>query len=165
VVAILIGGGGGSSSDTTGSTASETTNPAKQPAKAKPKPKTLTKSELIHRADAICEASQNSYKSVFSAELEESPDVAYATTLAGISQRAVLRFRKLDPPPNLQAAFKDYVKAQELVMLNDRQALTAAEAGDASAYIAARKRRDAEAGKRYDLAREVGLEKCSTSRG
>ncbi len=165
VVVVLVGGGGGSGSDTAGTTASEATNSAKKTPQAKPKPQTLTKSELINRADAICEASQNSYKSVFSRELEESPDVAYATTLAGISQRAVLRFRKLVPPPNLEAAFKDYVKAQELVMLNDRQALTAAEAGDAGAYLAARERRDAEAGKRYDLAREIGLEKCSTSRG
>jgi hypothetical protein len=165
VVVVLVSGGGGSSSDSTGTTAAEATNPAKKTPQAKPKPQTLTKSELINRADAICEASQNSYTSIFSPELEESPDVAYATTLAGISQRAVLRFRKLDPPPNLEAAFKDYVKAQELVMLNDRQALTAAEAGNAGAYVAARERRDAEAGKRYDLAREIGLEKCSTSRG
>ena len=50
-------------------------------------------------------------------------------------------------------------------MLNDRQALTAAEAGDAGAYLAARERRDAEAAERYDLAREIGLENCSTSRG
>ncbi len=160
-VVILLGGGGGSGSDTSGTTASEATHPAKQSPKAKPKPKTLTKSELIHRADAICEASQNSYESVHSRELEESPDVAYATTLAGISQRAVLRFRKLVPPPNLEAAFKDYVKAQERVMLNDRQALTAAEAAEAGAYLAARERRDAEAAERYDLARQIGLQVCS----
>jgi serine/threonine protein kinase len=164
VVAVLISGGGGSGSGTAGTTTSEATNPTKQTPKARPKPQTLTKSELINRADAICEASQNSYKSVFSRELEESPDVAYATTLAGISQRAVLRFRKLVPPPNLEAAFKDYVKAQELVMLNDRRALMAAEAGDAGAYLAARERRDDEAVERYDLAREIGLHACSPNR-
>ena len=49
-------------------------------------------------------------------------------------------------------------------MRNDRQALEAAEAGDAAAYVAARERRDAEAGERYDLAREVGLQTCSPNR-
>jgi hypothetical protein len=165
VVVILVSGGGGSGSDTTGTTASKATNSTKKTPRAKPKPQALTKSELTNRADAICEASQNSYKSVFSRELEESPDVAYATTLAGISQRAVLRFRRLVPPSGVEPAFENYVKAQERVMLNDRRALTAAEAGDAGAYLAAREQRDAEAGKRYDLAREIGLEKCSTSRG
>lgn len=164
VVVILVSGGGGSGSGTAGTTASQATGAAKQKPKAKPKPKTLTKSELIHRADAICEASQNSYESVFSRELEETPDVAYATTLAGISQRGVLRFRKLVPPPDLEGAFEDYVKAQERVMLNDRQALTAAEAGDTGAYLAARERRDAEAAERYDLAREIGLQACSPNR-
>jgi hypothetical protein len=164
VVVILVGGSGGSRPNTAATTGPATTESTGQKSKAKPKPKTLTKSELIHRADAICEASQNSYESVFSRELEETPDVAYATTLAGISQRGVLRFRKLVPPPDLEGAFEDYVKAQERVMLNDRQALTAAEAGDTGAYLAARERRDAEAAERYDLAREIGLQACSPNR-
>jgi hypothetical protein len=49
-------------------------------------------------------------------------------------------------------------------MRYDRQALSAAEANDASAYLEARQRRDAETTERYELAREVGLEKCSTNR-
>ena len=49
-------------------------------------------------------------------------------------------------------------------MRYDRQALEAAEANDATAYLEARERRDAEAGERYDLAREIGLEQCSTNR-
>jgi serine/threonine protein kinase len=165
VVVVLVSGGGGSSPDTAATAGPATTDSPKQKPKAKPKPKTLTKTELINRADSVCEASQNSYKSVSSQEGEETPDVAYATTLAGISQRAVNRFRRLVPPPGVEAAFDDYVEAQEQVMLYDRQALRAAEAGDASAYLAARERRDAEAGKRYDLAREVGLQTCSASRG
>jgi len=164
VVLASAGGGSGSGSGTAGTVTSGATGSAKQTPTAKPKPRTLTKPELIHRADAICEASQNSYRSVFSPELEKSPDVAYATTLAGISQRAVLRFRKLVPPPSAEVAFKNYVNAQERVMLNDRRALTAAEAGDVGAYLAARERRDTEAGERYDLAREIGLRTCSPNR-
>ncbi|HVY77951.1 MAG TPA: serine/threonine-protein kinase [Solirubrobacterales bacterium] len=131
------------------------------------KPKPLSKSELIARADAICETSQSTYKSVRSAELEEVPDVSYATTLSGISRRGVERFHQLEPkaPPAVEPAFGKYVRAQERVMRYDRQALEAAEAGDSAAYVAARERRDAEAAERYDLAREVGLEQCSASRG
>lgn len=161
VVVVLLSGGGGSSNDTVGTTGRTAASSTSQ----KPKPATLTKAELIDQADSICEASQNSYKSVFSQEGEETPDVAYATTLAGISQRAVNRFQKLVPPPSVEAAFNGYVKAQERVMLYDRQALQAAEAGDTGAYLAARKHRDAEADKRYDLARAVGLQTCSASRG
>lgn len=165
VVVVLLSGGSDSSNDTARTTGRTTTNPTNQKPKAKPKPATLTKAELIDRADSICEASQNSYKSVFSREGEETPDVAYATTLAGISQRAVNSFQKLVPPPSVEAAFNGYVKAQEQVMRYDRQALQAAEAGDTGAYLEARERRDAEAGKRYDLARAVGLQTCSASRG
>ncbi|HWA53440.1 MAG TPA: hypothetical protein VG816_04635, partial [Solirubrobacterales bacterium] len=162
VIAILVSSGGGSGSNTTAETG---TTPA--PTKPRPKPKPLSKSELIAKADAICETSQSTYASVRSAELEEVPDVGYATTLSGISRRGVERFRQLEPkaPPAVEPAFAKYVQAQERVMRYDRQALEAAEAENTSAYKAARARRDAEAGERYDLAREVGLEQCSASRG
>jgi hypothetical protein len=119
---------------------------------------------LIAEADAICEDSQNTYNSVKSGAKEESPDVAYAATLAGISQRAVNRFRGLVAPPSVEPAFAEYARAQERVMRYDRQALEAAEADDATAYVAARERRDSEQAERYDLAREVGLERCSLKR-
>jgi len=162
---VLLSGGGGSGSDA--NPEDVTAGAAKQGAAQKPKPapKTLNKSELIARADAICVDSQSTYTSVRSQASEESPDVAYAATLAGISQRGVNRFRRLVPPPALEAPFDSYVKAQERVMRYDRQALTAAEAGDASGYVEAREKRDAEAAERYDLAREIGLDQCSLSRG
>lgn len=167
VVVILVSGGGGSDPGSAGTVASEATNPAKKKAQTKPKPKTLTRSELIDRADAICERSQSTYEGVRSKELEEVPNVEYATTLSGISRRGVERFHQLEPtaPPSVEPAFAKYVQAQERVMRYDRQALEAAEAEDANAYVAARERRDAEAGERYELAREVGLKQCSTSPG
>ncbi len=164
VVVILVSGSGGSGSGTPGTTASEATNASKQAPKAKAKPKTLTKTELIAKADAICESSQSTYKDVRSQALEETPDVSYAATLAGISQRGTDGFRRLSAPPSVEPAFHKYVQAQERVMRYDRQALDAAEAEDTTAYLAARARRDAEAGERYDLAREIGLEQCSISR-
>jgi hypothetical protein len=162
VVLILVSGGGGSGSGTGGITSSETTSPAEQ--KPAPKPKTLTKSQLIGKADAICEVSRSTYTDVFSQALEESPDISYAATLAGISQRGVNGFRRLNAPPSVEPAFRKYVQAQERVMRYDRQALKAAEKDDAAGYVAARERRDAEAGERYDIAREIGLEQCSTNR-
>ena len=164
VVVILISGGGGSNPDTTATTGPAATESTNQKPKAKPKPKTLTKSELIAKADQICAKSKSTYTSVRSAALEETPDVPYAATLAGISQRGVNGFRRLHPPPSVEPAFGRYLAAQERVMRYDRQALEAAEANDTTAYLEARERRDAEAGERYDLAREIGLEQCSTNR-
>jgi protein kinase-like protein len=164
VVLILVSGGGGSDPGAARTTGSEPTGLAERKPKSEPKPKTLTRSQLIDRADAICEVSKSTYTSVFSQALEESPDVSYAATLAGISQRGVNGFRRLDAPPSVEPAFREYVQAQERVMRYDRQALKAAEENDTAAYLEARRRRDAEAGERYDLARKIGLEQCSTNR-
>jgi len=168
VVVILVSvDGGGDSANTAGSGPESSAASTKQKAPAKPKPKPLSKSELVAKADAICETSQSTYASVRSPELEKVPNVGYATTLSGISRRGVERFRQLEPkaPPSVEPAFARYVRAQERVMRYDRQALEAAEVDNANAYVAARHRRDAEAGERYDLAREVGLEQCSANRG
>ncbi len=169
IVVVLVSGNGEGdrTTDGQGATSAAASQGKDAPGQGKPKPRPLTRSELIAKADAICETSQSTYKSVRSAELEEVPDIGYATTLSGISRRGVERFRQLEPkaPPSVEPAFGRYVQAQGRVMRYDRQALEAAEASDASAYVAARERRDAEAPERYDLAREVGLERCSTSRG
>jgi serine/threonine protein kinase len=168
VAVILVGGGGGGDPNTTAETGpTPATASQKKDKPTKPKPKPLSRSKLIAEADAICETSQSTYTNVRSPELEEVPNVEYATTLSGISRRGVERFRQLEPkaPSSVEPAFAKYVQAQERVMRYDRQALEAAEVEDASAYVAARDRRDAEAGERYDLAREIGIEQCSVSRG
>jgi serine/threonine protein kinase len=166
VVAIILSSGG-SSPDTKASTGPATTDSASQKPNPKPQPKPLSKAELIAQADEICEASQSTYTGVFSAELEKVPDVSYATTLVGISTSGVGRFRRLEPkaPTAVEPDFREYVRAQERVMRYDRQALSAAQAEDATAYVAARERRDAEQAERYDLARAIGLEQCSLKRG
>jgi hypothetical protein len=163
VVIVLVSGEGGSDSNNTGEGGAASTIASKA---TKPEPKPLSKSKLVAVADAICETSQNTYTNVRSPELEEVPNVEYATTLSGISRRGVERFRQLEPkaPASVEPAFAKYVQAQERVMRYDRQALEAAEAEDANAYVAARERRDVEAGERYDLAREIGLKECSPNR-
>jgi hypothetical protein len=162
----LLSGGGGSGSDASSGDATATA--AKQGAapKAKPAPKVLSESELIARADSICMDS----KVLYVATLHEHPDgettpnPSYSKVLAGISTRAVRRLKALTPPSNLRRPYLEYVEAQERVKAYDRRALEAAEAGDATAYLAARESRDAEAGERYELARAVGLKQCSTNR-
>jgi len=160
VAAIALTGGGGDGGP--GSASDAKTGTAKTPVKKqKAAPESLSKQQLIAGADAICEASQSTYKSVRSQALEERPDVSYAATLAGISQRGVNGFRRLAAPRSVEPAFREYVRAQERVMRYDREALKAAEAEDTTAYLAARQSRDDEANERYELARELGLEQCS----
>jgi serine/threonine protein kinase len=162
---VLVVGGGGSDPDGTRRLGPDARNATEEKVAAVPKPQTLTRSELIERADAICEDSQNTYRSVRSQEKEESSDVAYAATLVGISERGLRRLRALNPPPNLKDEFQSYVEAQRLVAINDRQALQAAEGNDADAYVEARERRDSEADERYRAARAVGLRICSANPG
>lgn len=166
VVVVILSSGGGSGPDTAATTGPATTESTNQKPKARLKPKTLTKSELIAKANAICMDSKVSFIATRHEfpEGETTPDVAYSKILAGISTIAVRKFNALRAPPSIERPFANYVKAQERVKTYDREALEAAEAGDASAYLAARERRNAEAGERYDLAREIGLEQCSTNR-
>ena len=168
VLALTSGGGGPSPStagtDAKGDSARQAGTHPKPP--AKPAPKTLSKSELIAKADAICTESQATYLATHQdfPEGEITPDVKYSKILAGISTRAVRQFRSLDPPAGVRKSFDGYVTAQERVKSYDREALKAAEAEDAGAYLAARARRNDESEERYDLARAVGLQECSTNR-
>jgi signal transduction histidine kinase len=120
----------------------------------------LTRSELISKADAICADSKETYKGVYSRTSEETPDVAYSQVLVGISTRAMGRLEALDPPPALAREYDEYLRTQERVRNYDRQALEAAKAGDSSAYLEARGKRDAEEPERERLAREIGFEVC-----
>jgi hypothetical protein len=163
-IAIVATGGGSDPNVATNSAAAGAAKPSEPKPTAKPKP--LSRSELIAKADAICTDSKVTYLATRQEypEGETTPDPAYSKILAGISTRAVRRLNALDPPAASSKPFGEYVEAQERVKRYDRQALEAAEAGDEAAYLAAREKRDDEAGERYDLARQVGLEQCSTNR-
>ena len=166
VVAVVLFSGDGSSPNRTAATGPTTSETTSQKPKSKPRPKTLTKSELIDRADAICVRSQTSYKATLQEhpEGETTPDVSYSEALVANSDRAVHEFNALVPPSALQKPFEKYVEARERVNKYDKQALQAAEADHVAAYLAARERRDNEEAKRYDLARKAHLEECSPNR-
>ena len=165
VIAIALSGGGGggdpsAASDTKKGT--ETTPVQKE----KPAPKPLSESALVAKADAICADSKATYIATREEfpNGENEPDPTYSKRLTEISARAVRRFTSLNPPTALRKPFDEYVKAQERVKAYDREALQAAEAGEPAAYLAARESRDNEAEERYDLARTIGLQECSTNK-
>ncbi len=157
---LAFGGGGDGGEAGAGAEAGAQAKAASEEGRSELKP-TLTRSQLIARADAICADSKETYKGVFSPTSEENPDIAYSQILVGISTRAVGRLESLDPPPGLAKPYGEYVMAQRRVKEYDREALEAAKAGDASAYGRARAQRDAEQGGRERLAKQIGFELCS----
>ena len=163
VIALSSGGGDGSS---TGTAAGETA-PAKAPKQggggAESVPRTLTEAQLIAGADAVCAQAQREFKQARGEfpQGETSPEVPYARILTGISRRQVDGFEALRPPPSLESDFDKYVGVQLRIRRLDREALRAAERGDAAAYREARAARDALQPRRYELARAIGLRECS----
>jgi len=165
VVLALGSGGGGSDPQAT-----DVDNPAAKQVRRQRQPSpSLTESELIAKADAICSDSQSSFEAVRGefpeAKGEKIPDVAYSEALVGISTPAVKRFEALDPPASVRKPFEEYVQAQRQVHKYDVQALRAARAEHTGEYLAARERRDNGQPERYELAREIGLKTCSASPG
>ena len=160
LVVALSGSDGGDGGE---ATATPTQKEETAPRQEKPKPETLTRSELIAQGDAICVQSQETfraYRDEFPAG-ESEPSVGYSRLLVQISSKAVRRFDELVPPPQLQRQYAAYLRSQEAVRGWDRDALAAAEAGDEAAYLAARETRNRSAPERRQLAAAVGFEVCS----
>ncbi len=162
-IALSGGGGGGDPSSTSSPKIGIATTSVGEPNR---EPKALSKSALVAKTDAICADSKATYKAALTQfpNGESEPDPVYSKALTEISSRAVRRFNSLKPPAAVRKPFEEYVKAQERVKDYDREALQAAEAGETAVYLAARERRDNESGERYDLARAIGLQECSTNR-
>jgi len=164
VAAIVLGGNGGDSG--TGTVASSAANVAdsgaKKAAKEDTGPKPLARSQLIAKADAICEDSQRRYTEIRDLESEYSTDVPYAEALARTARTRVRELRRLAPPRQLAGPYGEYIEAQERVYATDKEALAAARQGDAAGVETARDRRDAEDALRESLAREIGFTVCST---
>jgi len=167
--ALISSGGGDNSSAGSGTpdttAAKDVTSGESEQPKAKPKSQPLTRAELIAKGDAICADSQAAFKEAHEVfpNGEEEANVAYSKQLTEISGTANPRFRALDAPASIRATYREYVEAQERVGAYDQEALAAARQGDLSAYLAAREKRDNEAGQRYNLARAIGFESCSAS--
>jgi serine/threonine protein kinase len=160
VAAIALGGNDGDGG-TTASTTAEA-DAGSKPVKADAGPKPLTQSQLIAKADAICDESQRRYLEVRDLESERTTDVPYAEALARLARRRVGELRRLTPPRRLAGPYGEYVEAQERVYATDKQALAAARNEDAAGVEAAREGRDAEDGLRESLARKIGFTVCST---
>ncbi|MET0558340.1 MAG: protein kinase [Solirubrobacterales bacterium] len=173
VAIALVSSAGDGNDSTAGSGAPDTTaakdvtsgEPSQPEQKPKPQPQSLTRAELVVKGDAICADSQAAYKRARDAfpNGEGEANVAYSKLLTEITSTANPRFRALDAPASIRATYREYVEAQERVGDYDKEALAAARQEDLSAYLAAREKRDNEAGQRYNLARAIGFETCSAS--
>jgi len=166
-LAIALGGGNGSKSPAPADreTAAERRQTPSGDARSASRPEPLPRAELIAKADAICAASQRRYKDVRDLTREMSADAPYAEALVRLARRRVDALRKLRPPPGIADPFREYVEAQERVYDTDQEALEAARKGNSGGVEAARAQRDTEDAERYELARRIGLQKCSASRG
>jgi hypothetical protein len=161
VGAIALGGGGEGDPETAPGGATAAGGESETP-KPDPGPEPLTGSQLIAKADAVCEDSQRRYLEVRDLESEHSTDVPYSEALVRLARQRIGGLRRLTPPGRLADPYGEYVEAQERVLATDRQALAAARKGDQAGVEAARARRDAENELRQGLAREVGFTVCST---
>jgi serine/threonine protein kinase len=183
VVAIVLASGGGGSGGSGDTAVADTQpreetqpepkeetgeKPVKEEQKEKQeeqKPKTLTKSQLIAKGDAICEKSQakfGEYRETFP-EGENEANVPYSRLLVDLSRTAMGEYEALVPPASLSKQYAAYVKAQDEVAGWDRDALAAAEEEDLTAYLEARATRDETAPKRTELSEAVGFHVCAGS--
>jgi hypothetical protein len=169
IAAIAFGGGGDGDSDSRQSAAAGSATSVgvagSDRRKPSPKPRSLTKSELIRKADTICAESQRRYLEVRDLESEHSTDVPYAEALVRFARTRIEELRRLTPPRKTAGPYEEYVEAQERVLATDKQALAAAREGDVAGVEAARDQRDEEDSLRYRLARAIGLKTCSASPG
>ena len=171
VIIVALTGGSGSGDGDPGPAASAGRNASvgtagDEGAGPEPTPKpVLTRPELIAKADAICEESQNRYREIRDIEREYFTDIPYAEALVRFARQRIGGLRGLEPPPRIAKPYEEYIEAQKRVLATDRQALRASRKGDAAGVGAARDRRDAEDQLRERLAREIGFGVCSTSRG
>lgn len=160
--AIALAGGGEPKQESAASGGATTASSNAAPPQPDPGPEPLTRTQLIAKADAVCEDSQRRYLEVRDLESEHSADVPYAEALVRIARQRIRGLRQLTPPQPLAKAYGEYVEAQEKVYDTDVQALAAARQDDPAGVEAARARRDAEDAMREELAREIGFTVCST---
>jgi hypothetical protein len=132
--------------------------------KAYPKP--MKKAELIRRGDASCLRAQQSFIGANERfQGGQIDDLAFARIRFGISQRQVSELTTLmaRAPISVRGTFREYVQAVERVHDYDSQALAAARRGDVAGIDAANAKNLAEARGRYELARQIGFERCSSN--
>jgi hypothetical protein len=160
-IGLAASGGGGKEGGETAATVAqrEETQPKQGPRSGAA---TLSRPELVRKADAVCAESKGRYDEVRDPEREFSADIPYAESLASNARQRIRGLRKLAAPVSVAAPFREYVAAQERVLDTDLEALAAAREGDDAGVEAARAKRDAEDALRERLAGEIGFETCST---
>jgi hypothetical protein len=167
IAAIALLSGGDDGEQAAGDTTTAKPRPEKQAEKPKREPERLSTSQLIAQGDAVCVIARNAYKQARSdfpeAKSEEVPDVAYSERLAQNSSRMVSEFQGLVPPKSKAEEYAAYLESQEEVARWDKDALTAAQAGDDAAYREARDDRNDTEDNRTRMAEAIGFTVCSGS--
>ncbi len=130
------------------------------------KPKPMNKGQFIRKGDASCLRAQQSFiKADGKFNNGQLSDLAFARLRFGISKRQVSDLTALQAraPISVRETFREYVQATKRVHDYDTQALAAAKKGDKAGIDAANAKNLAEARGRYELARQIGFEKCSSN--
>jgi Protein kinase domain len=173
MAAVLLGGGGDgdpSTAATGQTTVKEQSGGGEQTQKQekpKPAPERLTTSQLVAKGDEICTRSQDAYKQTRAelpeASSEETPDVEYARQLVANSSRQVREMEALVPPKSKQDEFEEYLESRREVAQWDKDALQAAQQGDALAYREAYDNRNDTEDNRKRMSEAIGFTVCSGS--
>jgi serine/threonine protein kinase len=169
---ILTSGGGGgddgatSADPTTETPVDKTEKEAGGEKEKKPEPKGLSNAALVKQADRSCEKAKVAYLEVGegrSQELESEAgmNIAYAQALVNISGQQVREMTQMTPSKLDEKPFNEYLGFREDIAGFDRDALAAAQNGDATAYAAAYQARNELTPELERVADEIGFKQCS----
>lgn len=123
--------------------------------------------QFIARVDRICARNRRAFEEA-RAKFPKGdnspvfPLIRYAEALVDTSTPTVEQLAALRPPESIRAAYEQYVEAEKQIYYDDVTAVGAAHAVHTEEYLAARKRQRGERRKGYELAREIGLDKCAS---
>jgi hypothetical protein len=164
----LTGGDSGEEADGTGGSgaAAIATTTGENPA-GNEAPPALTLSELVRRADQICEDSQEEFvvaRAEFPfGETDISQAAPFAERLVEISSRQVRRLEALPPPEEVAGLYETYLDLRRDVNRFDEQALAAAQRGDLAEFQSWRQANTDAGPERTAIAREIGFQVCSAN--
>lgn len=122
----------------------------------------LSSDEFTAEADRICSESQNEFDDVQRTPPRTADQAEkQADALISISEDALSKLRDLQPPAELDSSYDRYLAEREKVLAYLEDGREAAAANDPKGYAAAKRNAAAQQATRLQLARSLGLRKCS----
>jgi hypothetical protein len=122
----------------------------------------LSREDFVAKADRVCEQSSGEFARVqrvppTSAEQAEKQVQA----LIDVEREALEELQDLEPPADLRSRYQRYLEARDRALGFLEDGREAASNDDPQAYNAAKRKAAAEQAERLQLARRVGLHRCS----